>query len=202
MILLSSVMLTPLHAWAIPAGRVDRYRVESDWDSQNGKAAYRYELRMRSGPVDPERPQGLPVRAEIRDLRSTFDGTEAPRVAVAGVLGLMFPKHGAPIGLTAAGGLATFSLPLLGWYLPERLGPAATFAVEDLKLDNGATFSGTGKLEIIGRGLGRVTIRLGLGKQLRYQAVTDFRLGAGQVLKSEGSLTDENGTLSFRFRRQ
>lgn len=187
----------------IRSGQTLRYEVSSKWSSPDGTASYQYEMRVTVDKFGKEKPEEIKAFARVFNLDAQFGDVQSPRVKLGAVLGMVLKKSGGPVGLPVVGNVATFSLPLLGWCLGQPSGKERTYPVKTT-LESGVAVDGSAKMTRLASRLMTIEHSMAIGPEegnVRYAGTTVFRLGSGEVLSSEGRVTDSRGTLSFQIKK-
>lgn len=195
---------------SIKPGQVDRYVAESDWAGAGNTASYRYDMVVHAAKYLEKKPEFVETVVRMEGMRMTRNGEAMPRIKLAGVFGVKFRPVGAPDGLRMAGPAATLGMPLLGWYLPESVGPDGRFLVSEVEVENGVTATGWGRLTSLAVGGARFTYDLAIGpagtpgesRNIRYRGTSIFSLATGRLISSEGEVIDPNGTMTFRIKKK
>jgi len=192
--------------------QIDRYSVILDWDGDQGKAHYDYEMKMAVEHVEDKVPD-VKVEATFLNLKSSFDGREAPVQKTFGAAPLRFISSGFPLDLVLGGQTSMFMMPFLAWYLPkEPLRPGTNFTVPDTEFDSSIRVGGAGAFQKERGGGMSVSLNLtvrfgdkagsGVSNPSTMTCNTFFDLKTGTLIASDGNISIPSGTIVFRIKRR
>lgn|GEM_PF-3412413 len=179
------------------------YWVVSDWDGTAGKAHYEYQMEWQVEKT-AQKKVIFTVVAKLSNLTAVYDGVPTHE-KLFGVIPTLMSASGPPKNMSGGGTIATYSIPLLAFTLPDS-NPSLmpSFPLTPFAVDRLGSVYGSGRIEGFQNHRMGILFQLTVGQGDAAPTIaihSKFRMGSGALDSAEGVYKDPSGTLTFKIRR-